>query len=70
MSFWSMLIVAGGCFGQGTGIVWSDLCFVYDTVEDRWYRIDGPIPGGGVLSDPGVAIIGDTTFRRHSTTPL
>ena len=41
---------------------WNDLPFGYDTREDRWYRLEGPMPGGGVFNDPGVCIVGDVIY--------
>ena len=41
---------------------WNDLAFVYDTKEDRWLKIDNPLPVGGVLNDAGVCVIGDTIY--------
>ncbi|MFT4689799.1 MAG: N-acetylneuraminic acid mutarotase [Limisphaerales bacterium] len=41
---------------------WSDLAFVYDTKDDRWMKMENPLPVGGVLNDAGVCIIGDAIY--------
>ena len=63
------VIVAGGCFGSSEGNIWSDLAFAYDTKEDRWLRIENKLPGDAVMSDPSVAIIGETIFVAGAEGP-
>ena len=41
---------------------WSDLAFVYDTKDDRWMKMENPLPVGGVVNDAGVCVIGDTIY--------
>ena len=53
------IIVVGGVVGKET---WSDLPFVYDTKEDRWMKIESPLPPGAFFNDSGVRIIGDTIY--------
>lgn len=53
--------------GQNT---WNDLVFAYDTVEDRWLRLDGKMPPGGVYNDPGVVVDGETIYVAGGEGPL
>ena len=54
------IIVIGGVVGPDT--LWNDLPFVYDVQEDRWSKIDSPIPVGATFNDSGVCITGDTIY--------
>ncbi len=58
------ILLAGGVAlaADGRGNHWNDMLFVYDAKEDRWLRLDGPLPTGGVLNDTGVCIVGDTIY--------
>jgi len=49
--------------------VWNDLPFVYDTHEDRWMKIENPLPPGAVFNDPGVCIIGETIYVAGAEGP-
>jgi hypothetical protein len=63
------VILTGGTQHRESGVLWSDLSLVYDTKQDRWLRIDNPIPGSGVLNDVGIALIGDTIFAAGAEGP-
>ena len=63
------VIVTGGTQHRESGIFWSDLALAYDTKEDRWLRIDGAIPGGAVINDVGIALIGDSIFAAGAEGP-
>jgi|GEM_PF-1303101 len=41
---------------------WNDIVFAYDTEQDRWLRLEGLTPPGGVYNDPGVVVVGDTIY--------
>ncbi len=47
---------------RDNSIIWSDLIWGYDTQTDRWLRVNGKLPPGGVFNDPGVAVIGETIY--------
>ncbi|QDU82303.1 N-acetylneuraminate epimerase [Polystyrenella longa] len=55
-------LIAGGVAEIAGKMVWSDLCWAYDCEEDRWLRLDNPLPPGAVFNDPGVVIIEDTIY--------
>jgi len=48
---------------------WNDIPFVYDTQEDRWYRLQGALPPRGKFNDAGVCIIGDTIYVAGAEGP-
>lgn len=52
-------VVSAEKMGRNT---FNDMAFAYDTVDDRWLRLDGLTPPGGVYNDPGVVIVGDRIF--------
>lgn len=62
-------ILVGGVV-RGDTVAWSDLALVYDTVEDRWLRVDGALPPGAVFNDPGVAILDDQLFVLGAEGPF
>lgn len=41
---------------------WNDIVFAYDTEQDRWLRLEGLTPPGGVYNDPGVVVVGNTIY--------
>jgi hypothetical protein len=47
-----------------------NLVLVHDAHTDRWSRLDGPLPVGGVFNDPGVAVLGDTLYVAGGEGPL
>lgn len=59
-------IIGGGVADvDGTATIhagWSDLVWVFDLAENRWLRMDPPIPTGGVCNDIGVVILGDVIY--------
>lgn len=63
------VMVVGGLTGYGDSQVWSDLVFAYDTRDDRWMKVEHAIPGGAVMSDVGVAIVGDTIYAAGAEGP-
>ncbi len=53
------VIVVGGVVGNGT---WNDLPFAYDAKEDRWLKIESPMPPGALFNDSSVCIIENTIY--------
>lgn len=51
------IIVVGGA-----GSRWNDVPYVFDTKDNRWFRMTSTVPPGGFYNDPGVCIIGDTIY--------
>ena len=49
--------------------LWNDVLYVYDTMEDLWYRLENPLPPGGRFNDAGVCIIGDTIYVAGAEGP-
>ena len=65
------IILVGGTLNVGGAPLWSDMLFVYDTVDDHWYGLDTPLPSAvkDHLNDPGVCIIGDKIYIAGAEGP-
>ena len=66
------LIAVGGVIGSKSDLgfrLWNDLSLAYDTSEDRWLKIEGPLPPGGVFNDSGVCILDDTIYVAGAEGP-
>ena len=63
------VILVGGIIEATADPQWNDLAFAYDTRDDRWYKIENTIPGGAVINDVGLAIVGDTIFAAGAEGP-
>ncbi len=68
------VLIAGGVMRAADTddqtIVWSDLVWAYDTLNDRWLRVDGFLPPGAVFNDPGVAVVGDKIYVLGAEGPF
>lgn len=51
-------------------IIWSDLVWAYDCVDDRWLRVEGKLPPGAVFNDPGVVVVGETIYVLGAEGPF
>ena len=56
------VILVGGVVDLEGKLLWNDVPLVYDAQEDRWLRVDGPLPPGSLFNDAGVCVIGDTIY--------
>jgi hypothetical protein len=66
------LIAIGGVIGSQTDLglpLWNDLPLAYDTREDRWLKIEGPLLRGALFNDPGVCILDDTIYVAGAEGP-
>lgn len=65
------IIIVGGTIDVGGTPLWNDMLFVYDTVDDRWYGLDAPLPSEvkDHMNDPGVCIIDDKIYVAGAEGP-
>lgn len=66
------LIAVGGVIASPTDLrlhLWNDLPLAYDTREDRWLKIQGPLPPGALFNDSGVCVLGDTIYVAGAEGP-
>ena len=68
------IILAGGVSRSGgpdkiEGEFWNTNVIAYDTQTQRYYKVGGEIPEGGVLNDCGVCFIGDTIYVAGAEGP-
>ena len=63
------VIAVGGHIPHPGFAIWSDIALAYDIQKDQWLKVDGVIPGGAVVNDVGVALVGDTIFAAGGEGP-